>query len=37
MVVLLIVLGSILISIPLGRKMAELYGDDDPFVNWRKK
>ena len=37
MVVLLIVLVSFLISIPLAKEMAEVYGDDDPFTNWRKK
>jgi len=37
MVVLLIVLVSFLISIPLAKEMSEVYGDDDPFTNWRKK
>ena len=33
MIVLLILLGCIAISIPLGMHMAKLYGDEDPFIN----
>jgi hypothetical protein len=36
MVVLLIVLVCLLISIPLGIHMSELYGDGDPFINIKK-
>ena len=37
MVVLLIVLGCFLISIPLAKEMAEVFGDEDPFTDWRNK
>lgn len=36
MIVLIIVLVSILISIPLAKWHSEINGDDDPFVNWKK-
>jgi hypothetical protein len=36
MVIASILIVSILIAIPLAKWTAEIYGDDDPFINWRK-